>query len=380
VPSLTVALVLTIAVHAGAAPVIGSPTTDSNGVLHYPVTSSYEAAAPNDLRILLPQSFGTGQRRFLWALPVEPGTAASYGDPVDTIRALGAVDAMHVILVVPAFSLTPWYADHPTDPTIFQESYLVDDLVPAVEALYPETPSNVGPPRRLLVGFSKSGMGALSLILRHSTLFDAAAMWDAPLNQTALSSLPGMTTVFGNQANYDTYAIPNVLPQHVAEFSGPARLWLGGYSGWRKDMTAAHDAMTALGITHVWMDGPQRAHRWDSGWVSDALGFLDQAAPALVIAADAGTEADASLDASVDAADHDASDAPADAGLDAASADGGTHATASSEGGGCGCSEAGGARGSVHAIGLLGLLGVWRRRRAGRARLRISARRTTWLG
>ncbi len=295
---------------ARAAADVGPPKQDPNGVLHYAVTSSYQASAPNDLRVLLPKQAGVGQRRFLYVLPVEPGTQAAFGDPVDTVRALGVVDAFQLILVVPAFSITPWYGDHPTDPAVRQESYFVNDIVPAVEMLYPESPAQPGAPRRLLLGFSKSGTGAMSLILRHGQSFDAAAAWDAPLNQPQLLSGLVMSAVFGTQANYDLYAIPKLLPLHAAEHTGAARLWLGGYSSqgaWRNDMIAAHDTMAALGMSHAWVDGPQRAHRWDSGWLEAAVTFLHQVAPPTAPDAggaagtDSGAPGDAGLDSPVDA-------------------------------------------------------------------------------
>lgn len=381
---------------------IGAPTQDANGVLHYPVTSAYQGSAQNELRVLLPKSLGSGQRRFLFVLPVEAGTQSVYGDPVATLQASGQMDALQLILVVPAFTLTPWYADHPTDPTIRQESYLVEDLVPALDALFPETSANPGPPRRLLLGFSKSGLGALSLILRHQALFDAAAMWDAPLNQTTLSSLPGMVAVFGTQSNYDSYAIPKVLPLHAADFNGAARLWLGGYSSqaaWRNDMTAAHASMTTLGMAHAWVDGPQRAHRWDSGWLGEAVTFLHQAAPALVFAADAGVEA-----GPADAGDQDAgagnpdgapddATSPDGATLDATAPDGASGSggaggagandsgtgPASSDDGACGCFAAGSRdetplRAWLTVVGLALSLARWRSGQLRSARPRLCGR------
>lgn len=379
------ALLLATPFVAQAAPVIGAPTQDANGVWHYPVTSSYQTNAPNDLRVLLPATMGQGQRRFLYMLPVEPGTDAVYGDPIDTARALGVLDALHIILVVPAFSITPWYADHPSDPMIRQESYLVEDIVPAVEELFPETPTNLGPPRRLLLGFSKSGMGAISLIFRHSSMFDAAAAWDAPLNQATLSGLPGMATVFGTQANYDTYAIPSAIPQHTAEHQGMARLWLGGYSSqvaWRNDETAAHNAMAALGMAHAWEDGPQRVHRWDSGWVGTAIAFLDMAAPAMLFTpgADGGVE-DAGPDGGVGGQSQDAGMGGAmvdggvggqggyggEVGVGGALQDAGTGTNApSGRQSGCGCSAPARDDGEASVIlSLLGWIGLIASRRRG---------------
>ena len=317
-------LAFSLDAHAG----IGAPATDANGVLHYPVTSANEGSTPNDLRVVLPAGLlATDQRRFLYVLPVEAGVTTAYGDPVATVRALGVLDAFGLILVVPSFTQIPWYGDNPTDPTLRQETYFVDDIVAGLDALYSSTsqPGDSGvplPPRRLLLGFSKSGFGAVSLLLRHGHLFDAAAAWDAPLNQTALSSLPGMQTVFGTQSNFDAYAIPNALPLDAVELAGPARFWLGGYSSqtsWRNDMVAVHTQMTGLGVAHVWVDGPMRAHRWDSGWIGNAVAFLNQAAPELDGGVDAGAEAgadgsaDAGMGGDADAGVATTADASADA-------------------------------------------------------------------
>ena len=80
--------------------------------------------------------------------------------------------------MAPTFSHLPWYADHPTDPDIRQESYLLEVVIPFIEANYPARADRRG---RLLLGFSKSGWGAYSLLLRHPDVFGKAAAWDAPL-------------------------------------------------------------------------------------------------------------------------------------------------------------------------------------------------------
>lgn len=56
--------------------------------------------------------------------------------------------------VAPTFSQVPWYADHPTDLKIRQETYFINVVLPLVEQTYPAQKS---PDGRLLLGFSKSG-------------------------------------------------------------------------------------------------------------------------------------------------------------------------------------------------------------------------------
>jgi len=362
--------VLAIVSRCHAAIQVGAPTVDASGVIHYPVTSTCQTDTPNDLRILLPADPGTGQRRFLYVLPVEAGTESVYGDPVEAVRALGVVDSYHLILVVPAFSQSPWYADHPSDPAIQQESYFVEDLVPAVEKLYPETVANPGPPRRLLVGFSKSGLGAMSLILRHSTTFDVAAAWDAPLNRALLWGPMG--AVFGTQADYEKYALPSAWEAHASEFQSSERLWLGGYSSqdaWRNDMIAAHDKLTSLSVPHAWVDGPQRAHHWASGWIGDAIEFAHQKAPAQSFEPpqDAGAESaatdgsveDASIENTAETSSQDSASAIGDAVDAVAEADAArAFGPSADDQGSCACRASG--RGSRPGMaGLVFLLSAW---------------------
>jgi len=274
-----------------AMPVIGARTVDANGVEHYPITSIYQGAAPTQMRVLRPSGATAGtQYRFLFVLPVEAELGTVYGDGLDVLRALGVHDRYGLIVVAPSFHQLPWYADHPTDPTIRQESFLVEDIVAAVDILFPQPIGGARHARRLLLGFSKSGMGAISMILRHADVFDAAAAWDATLNQTTLSGLPGGSSIFGTQANLDGYAIPRVLASRAAPFVAESRLWLGGYSGWRSDMIASHDQMTTLGMQHTWVDGPMRVHSWPSGWVEGAVTSLVAMAPPLPASVDAGVD------------------------------------------------------------------------------------------
>lgn len=258
-------------------PTIGAPTLTA-GVYHYPVWSAYQDAVPLDLRVIVPATPAAGPRKFLYLLPVESFNSSAFGDPITQAVALNLAGVYGMHVVVPAFSMLPWYGDHPSFPYVRQEGFLIDVIIPGIEALYPATGSHPGAAKRLLCGFSKSGMGALTLILRHPTVFDAAAAWDGTCNQTVFNAQTGMSAVFATQGNFDAYALPTIMAAAAAPFTaGSTRLWLGGYSSqatWRDDMTACHLAMDANAVIHSWNDGPQRAHSWGSGWLADAAAFL----------------------------------------------------------------------------------------------------------
>ena len=113
----------------------------------------------------------------LYVLPVyanpKPAAAA-----INQARAENLHNRFDLICVTPSFDTIPWYFDDPADPRIRQDAYMVHAVVPFVEKKYPAAAEPRG---RLLVGFSKSGWGAFTLLLRHPDVFGRAASFDAPL-------------------------------------------------------------------------------------------------------------------------------------------------------------------------------------------------------
>ena len=110
----------------------------------------------------------------------------------------------------------PWYADHPSDPEVRQESYFLKVVVPFVEQRVPGPADRDG---RLLVGFSKSGWGAYSLLLRHPDHFGKAAAWDAPLMEQRPARF-GMGPIFGTQENFEQYRITTLLDRQAPDLRG----------------------------------------------------------------------------------------------------------------------------------------------------------------
>ena len=209
--------------------------------------------------------------RTLYVLPVEAGTGTRWGDPADEVRRLELADRHGLVIVLPTFSALPWYADHPTDPSLRQERYLLEDVLPLVESKYPV---EVGPEGRLLVGFSKSGWGAWSLLLRHPKVFFKAAAWDAPLMQATPDKF-GMGPIFGTEENFERYRIARLIQENAATLRDRPRLVLTGYSqSFREHHVEVHEMLDDLGIPHAYRDGPRRTHDWHSGWLEEAVRIL----------------------------------------------------------------------------------------------------------
>ncbi len=249
---------------------VGPAEKDAHGFLVHAVRSPYQAG-PTKIRVLLPDKLEPGKRYpVIYVLPVEAGDEHRYGDGLLEAKRHDLHNKYQAIFVAPTFAQLPWYADHPSDPGIRQETYFLQVVVPFIEKTYPVLPGRAG---RLLLGFSKSGWGAFSLLLRHPTLFGKAAAWDAP----AMLSRPdryGSGPIFGTQENFEKYHIARLLETRAAELQDEKRLLLLGHGNFRDEHVRAHALMERLHIAHEYRDGPARRHDWHSGWVAEAVAML----------------------------------------------------------------------------------------------------------
>ena len=232
----------------------------------YSVLSWYQPG-PSRISVLLPRS-ANPPLRVVYILPVEPGAQVAFGDPLKEIERLGLNDKYGVAFVKPEFHDAPWYGDHPVDLRKRQESHFLDCVMPYVTATLPVVNTKEG---TFLVGFSKSGWGAFSLALRHPDRFEGIAVWDAPLMQTKPIRWE-MPSIFGTQENFDKYRIDLLL--RAAGSLPDLRIVLLGYGLFRSDVVSAHELMQSLDISHTFRDGPKRVHRWDSGWLREAIEIL----------------------------------------------------------------------------------------------------------
>lgn len=249
---------------------ISAARKDDAGLLVHEVQSPYQSQTTR-VRVLLPDRIDPARRYpVLYVLPVEANDTERWGQCRREVLEHDLHNRHGLICVFPTFSDLPWYADHPTDPKLRQESYFVKVVVPQVDRLYPTKATCEG---RLLLGFSKSGWGAFSLLLRHPDVFGRAVAWDAPLMMEHPDKY-GMGGIFGTQENFEKYQITALLKDRAKTLSGEPRLAHFGYGNFREHHQSAHRLMDDLGIPHTYRDGPNREHSWHSGWLSEAVEML----------------------------------------------------------------------------------------------------------
>ena len=252
-------------------------STDANGIATYNMTSPIVSdGATEPLRVLNPTNPAPGvAHNFLIALPVEPGEGSTYGDAMSTLESLNAQNQYNLTIIEPSFSIDPWYADSASDPTMLMETFMTDQLVPWIKANL----ATSGKEQVWLIGFSKSGVGAQDLILKHPGVYSLAASWDFP-DSTSYNALGASeATGYGTNANFvANYELSqSFVDTYAAPFTAHKRLWIGGYYYFDWDVYNTYaPELTNAGVKYDEEPATQMAHNWGSGWVPGALAALYQ--------------------------------------------------------------------------------------------------------
>jgi hypothetical protein len=246
------------------------PARDANGFLVHPLKSEFQNGETT-IRVLLPDRLQKDRRYpVIYLLPVEAKDESRYGNGLLEAKK-GALHNKHqVIFAAPTFSHLPWYADHPTEKSIRQESYFIKDVVPFVEKNYPALAESKG---RLLLGFSKSGWGAWTLLIHHPDMFAKAAAFDAPMMMDRYDRF-GAGPIFGTSEHFAHYRIVSLLEKNADKLGNEKRLILLGVGSFKADHEKIHALMDEKRIPHVYTDRPTRKHDWHSGWVAEGVDLL----------------------------------------------------------------------------------------------------------
>ena len=248
---------------------------DSNGVQLYDVTWDTPGQQPFAVRILAPDNPSPNYpHTFLFALPVEPGLDPStYGDGLDQLRQLDVQNQYNATIVEPAFPIDPWYADNPLNPTIDYETFTATILPTWIDSTF----DSGGTDKNLLIGFSKSGYGALDLLFKHSSTFDAAAAWDFPADMATYDAFGSSSSGdYGTDANFqNNYRMTgNFIDSWKAPFTTEDRIWISGYDVFQADVADFDALLTSHGVLNTLSPQTLNAHTWSGGWLPDAVAGL----------------------------------------------------------------------------------------------------------
>jgi hypothetical protein len=260
--------------------IVGEPVfLIDKGLWELKIASPFQRGE-NVVRVLLPDSYKKSDPHcVLYLLPVEEGLGTKWGEPLAEVRQKKLHDKHKLICVYPTFDTLPWYGRHATDRTIRHEQYMTQAVVPLIESRY-ATPAK--PAGRLLVGFSKSGFGAVSLVLRNPEGFGVAGSWDAPLMmQEQDLGLFGTAGHFGDKATFAEYLPLNLIAKANEDFRKHARLVITGHDSFGvnppnrfKDhphTQSFHAKLDEAKIRHVYDNDIKVKHHWNTGWLERVI-------------------------------------------------------------------------------------------------------------
>lgn len=207
------------------------------------------------IMVLLPDKLEKSRRYpVLYVLQGSSVSGDYFGHPLREIKKHDLHNKLGLICVMPLRTKENWYtvAVKPTPADLQGERYFLEVVIPFVEKRYP---AKAEANSRLLLGFSLSGVVAFSMVFRHPDLFGRAATFDSPLDA------PCFLQYLADDAK-------------VRAVKNQTRLIMMGYDVYRDHNKRVHENLERLQVPHIYSDGPLRKHRWDSGWVEQAVRFL----------------------------------------------------------------------------------------------------------
>ncbi|MHC4206457.1 MAG: alpha/beta hydrolase-fold protein, partial [Planctomycetota bacterium] len=229
-----------------------------NGVKIHTVETQYQNGE-QEIHVLLPDDYKEGKLyHVLYLLPVEKGFNQRYGYGLGVLKEMNAHNKYDIIIVQMGFEKEPWYGDHASNPRIRQASYLKEFIIPFIEKHYS---AKDAPEGRLLMGFSKSGWGAFSLILTYPEFFGYAASWDAPMFFDRFHY--SMEQVYGTLEQLNAYRPDLLVSGQKKHFQKKARLVLTGEMDWGRSVPAFNGGSHTVemqkllekeGIKHIFND------------------------------------------------------------------------------------------------------------------------------
>src|SRR5688572_28299826 len=216
--------------------------------------------APVTVEVLVPDGVdATALLPVVYVLAAEPRTDGNRG--LAEIQRLCLADKHRGICVGVNFDTMPGYSDQATDPGIGHESHIVRRLVPEIDRRYPTLAERDG---RWLLGFSKSGWGACTLLFRNPETFGYAASWDAPLLFAQADFGTYLTAPhFGTAENFARYLPTALARARAPDFRDRPRLMLAGSALFGGEPDRRFAATPHTETMHRLLDELAIPHRYD---------------------------------------------------------------------------------------------------------------------
>lgn len=235
------------------------------------------------IHIIFPETYQTKQNFIAITLPVTAGSeyasnfTTEYGNflkLIDENNLATRFNCTFVYLQYPwndenEISSDPWYVDSKGNSSVSQESFVMD-VVAKLDLMYPNS-------QKYLLGYSKSGFGALHLLFKYPESFSGCAIFDAPLGKSGntMFKYPGARHAFSSYSaqEFDHFFNLNNRIKSYAEGHSQHLIWLGIKNAhFKGEMTRFAESMRNSGIDiQIKSYQADMPHSWNLTWIEDAL-------------------------------------------------------------------------------------------------------------
>ncbi len=125
----------------------------------------------------------------------------------------------------------------------------------------------------VLVGFSKSGLGAWNIARTIPDLVSATIIFDAPAARLQLPPW-GTDAFYPDDAAWQANLPIRTIREFKTAMHTEHQLVLISGANFHDEMSALSDALAANGVPHLFLPCPDMKHHWNSGWIEVGLNIL----------------------------------------------------------------------------------------------------------
>lgn len=167
---------------------------------------------PMKVMVALPTSYAAGDVPTKYpTLYMLNGHGGDYRNWSRIINVDSVANAMNAIIVCPS-GRNSWYWDSPVNPGMQMESFIIKELVPAIDKRYRTRTDAEG---RAITGLSMGGHGALWLAIRHPDVFGTAGSTSGGVDIRPFPKNWNMADFLGpkdeNPARWDAHTVINLV-------------------------------------------------------------------------------------------------------------------------------------------------------------------------
>ena len=212
--------------------------------------------------VIKPNTYALNKEHYsvLYLLHGAGGNHTDWASNTPQIQAYA--DTYNMIIVCPDGGFTSWYFDSPIDDTLKYETYISQELVPAIDRRYRTIPNKSN---RAITGLSMGGHGAFYLAFKHQDIWGAAGSMSGGLDIRQFLDDWDLPKRLGSYAthpkNWEENTVINMI--HLLKPTKLKLIFDCGVDDFFYDANKRmHEKLAKNNIAHHYIERPG-AHSWE---------------------------------------------------------------------------------------------------------------------